>query len=636
MDAKLCPRAEKRILIGYTDTGYALLDPATGKISSSCDVRFTETPAPKPSTEPENENNDHHTRHTEVESSNIINENAPANVTEILQPNNAELHIESNEPTPDHAYAAYSATIRRPMLEECVPKSYSEVTGNPYEDDWRKAIAMELTAMKELDVFRIIKKETGMKTIDSMWRFTIKYDDQGEPFAKARILARGFSDRNSYQIFETYSPVVNQWLIRWALSIANRRKMHITKYDVSTAFLNADISHSAFLAVPEGLPAKKEEILQLQKSLYGLKPSSKNWYDTINEIIISIGFQKSKADRCLYFQRTPEKKIAILLIYVDDMLLVTDDDTITQKTTTALEKKFRITTQHDPNFFVGLEIRRVKEKNQIYLSQSKYIKRVLERFEMLDSHPQTTPMESNLRLSRPEKGRDDREYRAMIGALLYIARGTRPDIAYAVNALSRLQNCSTETEKNYVRRIFWYLKGTLHYELPIHSTGEKLEAYIDASYAPDVSEISTELDMNLGKSVSGYILRIFGDPILWAVKKQTIVASSSTAAEIVAVHDALDDIRVAYFVMKEIFYVQEPVIVWEDNISTARIIMGGEQKRNRSTLIKCYDILQAVSDQELIVRQVTSANQLADFLTKPLAKDKFQCNTSKIFFPSAD
>lgn len=374
-------------------------------------------------------------------------------------------------------------------------------------------------------------------------------------------------------------------------------------------FLNAEIHSPMFLAIPEGLNEDREKtVISLRRSIYGLKTSSKSW-------------------------KMPKNTVALLLVYVDDMLLLTDSDDLRTEVTTALQEKFRITCQPDPKFFVGFEINRDFQNNVITLAQTKYIDRILKRFNMDQCHLQNTPMETSLKLQKSATGKDDTEYRAMIGALLYVARGTRPDIAFALNTLSKLQTCSTENDKNYVRRIFRYLKGTRDYVLPYYSKGEHFEAFVDASYAPDVSESSSTLDLNQGKSITGYVLRIFNDPILWGVRKQSIVASSSTAAEVIAIHDAVDDMRVGHFLMHEIFDLRTPITVWEDNISATRIIMGGEQKRNRCTLIKCYDVLEAVAAKEIELKNISSSQQLADALTKPLDKVKFSKFVNHIFFP---
>lgn len=624
-DTKLCPRSERRILVGFTATGYQVLDPATHKITSTCDVRFDET-------------------RTILEINEYPEKSVPVTVAEDIETDSvATKHPDPAPPIVppiiDHPYAALSVlptgtTKNKPLLEECVPTSYADIARNPYADQWKQAVATELTAMMRNAVFTPVKKMPHMKLIDSRWLFTIKYDRDGNPFAKARLVARGFRDQTIYCINETYSPVVNWWLIRWAISIANKYNCLLTKYDVSTAFLNADLRNIIFLAVPEGMTAgQPNTVLELKKSIYGLKPSSKNWYDLLHDTVLTLGFKRSHADRCLYYQRLPDSTIALLLLYVDDMLLVTQSTDLITRTTAALKKCFQITIDEDPKFFVGFEIHRDIDKRTIALSQTKYVERILRRFNLQDAYPQATPMDANLRVYKPDDGIDDTEYRSMIGALLYVARGTRPDIAYAVNALSKAQTCSTDVEKNYVRRIFRYLAGTRDRALVYYSSGEKLDAYVDASYAPNISLTTDKLDLGKGKSISGYLLRLFEDPILWAVKQQTIIATSSTAAEVIALFDALDNVCVARHIMLEIFHLDEPVTMHEDNTSATQIVMGGTQKNMRSTLIKCYALLEAVENREVAVKNVPAKDQIADGLTKPLDKDKFLRFVTQIFVP---
>lgn len=620
-DAKLVPRSERRILIGYTATGYQVIDPQTKKLTPSCDVRFDEN-----------------------RNIRTINEK-PEKLLPVPKTDQAASSLAKTDPAPkrvvppivDHPYAAMSLLAAdplkpKPLLEECVPKSFTEIAGNPHADKWRKAVATELSAMMENGVFKPILRTKNMRLVDSKWLFTIKYDRDGNPYAKARLVARGFRDDTAYCIYETYSPVVNWWLIRWAIALANKHGFKLTKYDVSTAFLNADLQNVVYLCVPEGMTAENHETaLELKKSIYGLRPSSKNWYNLVNETALTLGFRRSHADRCLYHQTLADGTVAILLVYVDDMLLVTGSDTLIEQTTSALQQRFQITIDEDPKFFVGFEIQRNWNEKTIQLTQKKYVERMLRRFNMNTAHPQSTPMEVGLRLAENEDGRDDTEFRSMIGGLLYLARGTRPDIAFAVNALSRAQAASTEIEKNYVRRIFRYLVGTQDYALTYTGIGEKLDAYVDASYAPNITVPTKKLDLNKGKSITGYLLRMYEDPILWAVKKQTIMATSSTAAEVIAIFDALDNICVARHIMGEILRMAEPVTIFEDNTSATRIVMGGEQKNMRSILIKCYAVLIAVENKEIRVENVAAKDQWADALTKALDREKLTVFTAKMF-----
>lgn len=467
-DTKICPRSEPRILVGFTTTGYTVIDPVTKKLTNSCDVRFNENKNKETMHEPVipviADNDDAETKtatpspiHATTTTSALLDiaipENIPNNHEHFTNHTPPESCSNTHLPLQDHTYAAYSLfqqQTRRPrkLLEECVPKSYKDIAGNPYEREWLAAAQMELKAMADNKVFEIVDRTKNLHPLDSKWVFTVKYTDLGEPYAKGRLVARGFRDKTDYEIADTYSPVVNQWLIRWAISIANHFHLHLTKYDVSTAFLNADIHSPMHLQIPEGMSENKnDKVISLKRSIYGLKTSSKSWYTTLDDTIIQLGFTQSKADRCLYYQKMPNQSIALLLVYVDDMMLLTDSTQLIQSTTQALQEKFKITHQPEPSFFVGFEICRNAGENIITLKQTKYIERLLKRFELDQSHPQTTPMESGLKLTRPAMGKDDTEYRAMIGALLYVARGTRPDIAFAVNTLSRFQTCSTDNEK---------------------------------------------------------------------------------------------------------------------------------------------------------------------------------------------
>jgi len=111
------------------------------------------------------------------------------------------------------------------------------------------------------------------------------------------------------------------------------------------------------------------------------------------------------------------------------------------------------------------------------------------------------------------------------------------------------------------------------------------------------------------------------------------MAASSTSAELIAVHDALDDVRVNYWLMKETFNIVEPITVFEDNTNTTGIAMGGERKRGRAIIIKCYDVLHAVQDKEIRLENVSSQHQLADGLTKALDATKFAAFVQRLFFP---
>lgn len=600
-DLKLVERSEKNILIGFTNDGYCLIDPYTNKIINSSDVKF--------------------------------NENFKINNFEEILEEKKLLINKFN----DYAKESSDANVHvlnivaepsKPFLEDHVPSDFSSIFKNPFKDDWLRAVDDELDSMRKLKVWSVVPK-SNQKVIDTRWVFVPKNDNDGNSIPKARLVARGFRDRTEYSISETYAPVVQQWLVRWLLSHANKNNFHLIQYDVKTAFLNSEIKQQTFLSIPQGLNVdRKKFVLQLEKSIYGLKTSSKNWYDLLDSSLVDAGYVRSKIDRCLYSKDTSEGMV-ILIVYVDDILAASNSPNLLDDLTQSLKFHFEIKVNNQPKFFIGLEFE--KQSNVMLIHQNRYIDKILKKFGFENSRPTFTPMESGLKITKNTTlGVDDRNYRAMIGALLYLARGSRPDIGYPVNYLSRFQNCSTQLEVSYVKRIFRYIKYTKNYKLKYSSNSDKSEAYIDASYAPDVDDVINLTDLDKGKSVSGYMLKLNNDLINWNVRKQRIFAASSTSAEIIAIHDFLDEIRLVRFLRIE-YGDNNPITVYEDNISADTIVNGGENKRLRALIIKCYDIIDAIMDLEIVTKRTKSATQLADIMTKATDRDTLLSHCRSFF-----
>lgn len=146
-------------------------------------------------------------------------------------------------------------------------------------------------------------------------------------------------------------------------------------------------------------------------------------------------------------------------------------------------------------------------------------------------------MEQNLKLEYAEEQNENIKFRNLIGALLYISTGTRADISYAVNYLSRFQNKYDETHYKYALRILKYLYLTKDLKLTFYGDNNEniLDCYVDADWAGDVTD---------RKSTTGYIIRLFGNVVYWKSRKQNSVTKSSTSAEYVALSECVSEIKV--------------------------------------------------------------------------------------------
>lgn len=239
-----------------------------------------------------------------------------------------------------------------------------------------------------------------------------------------------------------------------------------------------------------------------------------------------------------------------------------------------------------------------------------------------------TPMDSNivLRKERDEKGKiiknENIPYRELIGSLMYLAVGTRPDIMYAVSKLSQFLETPTNNHWSAAKRILRYLQGTkslgLNYNKMIDNK-RQLEAYSDADFA---SCLDTR------KSTSGVLLLLNNGPIIWSSRKQSVVATSTTVAEYIAAHDASIEVVWARGLLEDIGCKQgNPTLLYCDNMAAEHLITNPMiHKRTKNIDVKFHYVRKIVESEQMMVTHVASEMQRADLLTKPLAKQRFLQN----------
>ena len=183
----------------------------------------------------------------------------------------------------------------------------------------------------------------------------------------------------------------------------------------------------------------------------------------------------------------------------------------------------------------GINIEYDENKNEMSLVQERYIESLARKYQIEQSKLYETLMEQNLKLEPAQEVNEKIKYRNLIGALLYISSGTRLDVSYSVNYLSRFQNCYNESHYKSALRILKYLYLTKDLKLRYkrNATVDILECYVDADWAGDCVD---------RKSITGYIIKLFGNVIHWKSRKQGSVTKSSTSAECVALSEAESEV----------------------------------------------------------------------------------------------
>ncbi|CAM8975690.1 unnamed protein product [Rhodiola kirilowii] len=264
---------------------------------------------------------------------------------------------------------------------------------------------------------------------------------------------------------------------------------------------------------------------------------------------------------------------------------------------------------------LGIRIKRVE--GGLVLTQSHYIEKVLKKYKYLNCHPVTTPFDSSKHLL-PNKGdpMSQLEYSRVIGSLMYAITSTRPDIAFAVEKLSRYISNPSVDHWQAVHRVLRYLKGTMNLGLVYSEFPSVIEGFLDASW------ISNEKDHS---STSGWVFLLEEGAISWASKKQTCISSSTMESEVVAL--AATSKKAKW--LKNMIY---EIPLWERLISPISIHCD-----SAATLAKAYSHVYNEKSRHLGVRHsvvrelithgvisvdfVMSQQNLADHLTKGLARD---------------
>lgn len=290
-----------------------------------------------------------------------------------------------------------------------------------------------------------------------------------------------------------------------------------------------------------------------------------------------------------------------------------------------LMSEFKMTDLGPLHLFLGIKIDRTNEG--MFLTQSQYIQNLLNRFGMANCNSAATPIE----LDPTQELQGDciletKPYRELIGCLSYLSLTTRPDISVAVNFYSRFQSNATDAQWVGLKRILRYLKGTMEVgmfykqsKLPI----ETLIGYADADFAGKTT--------NDKKSTSGYLFEVYGNNVMWATRKQTAVAQSSTEAEYVSLGTAVMSlIWLRRLVLELGGNITDPIKIYEDNQSAIHCLQKWEEKRLRHVDTK-YNLVKDLYRKGIInVIYVPTNYQKADVLTKPLSGHKFKTLCSSL------
>jgi hypothetical protein len=302
-----------------------------------------------------------------------------------------------------------------------------------------------------------------------------------------------------------------------------------------TAFLNGELEEEeVYLEQPELYSDGSDKVLKLNKALYGLKQAPRQWYKTLLCTMKAVGFTFCEVDAAVA-KIIFKGKTAWVLFYVDDVLLAAKELTTVSGVKSLLLKSFDGKDKGEVNDFLGLAIHRDRSKRLLYIDQSAYARKIVSDAGMLQSRPKRVPLQPNMHkapLGDKLEDKDAIRYRHLVGALLWLANLSRPDLAYAAGHLAYHLQVPTSAHQTFLKDTLAYLNDTSGHVLTLGcQTDDLLLGYVDSDYAQETRAQR--------KSVFGYIFQSQGSTISWKSKRQPTVARSSVEAEMMAAGQAV-------------------------------------------------------------------------------------------------
>ena len=611
---KFDSKSDEGIFVGYSlrSKAYRVFNKRTSVIEESLNVTFDETLSKNPVISLDDEIIDPLVDEIEEisikENGNIL----PKDFVEVRNHPHRDVigNISDNVRTRSHfnlfTYIAFTSTFE--------PKNIKEAL---LDNSWINAMHDELNQFVRNKVWTLVPRPLDQSVVGTKWIFRNKLDENGNVVRnKARLVAQGYSQEEGIDYDETYAPVARLESIRLLLAFACYMGFKLFQMDVKSAFLNGFIKEEVFVEQPPGFENDQfpNHVYKLDKALYGLKQAPRAWYERLRNFLLTSDFVVGKVDSTLFIKKI-EEDILVVQIYVDDIIFGSSNEELCQIFAKDMQQEFEMSHMGELTYFLGFQIRQLDDGT--FINQSKYAKEILKRFGMDNTSSKRTPIGTTTSLDKDESGKcvDQKTYRAMIGSLLYLT-ASRPDIMFSVCICARFQSNPKESHMKAVKRILRYLKDTTNYGL-FYSKSSSLDfiSYSDADFAGCKTD---------RKSTSGTCHFLGHSLISWCSKKQNSVSLSTTEAEYIA----------ASLACAQVLWMKQTLLDYNIKFSSSQIFCDNtsainlsknpvHHSRTKHIDVRHHFLRDHVLKGDITLEFISTENQIADILTKPLKEDSF-------------
>ncbi|CAI7859256.1 unnamed protein product [Closterium sp. NIES-53] len=454
-------------------------------------------------------------------------------------------------------------------LDIPTPRSYAEAIEGPYSSQWQAAMDAKMASWKSTSTYVDAVPPPGANIVSGMWIFRVKRPPGSPPVFKARYVARGFSQRQGVDYFQTFSPTPKMTTLQGSLheEIWLRRPLGFTG------------------TFPPGTQ------WSLRRPVYGLRQAPREWHDTLRTTLAALGFAPSTADPSLFLRTDTSLPPFYILMYVDNLVFATADT-------------------------AGLAY--VKARRTITLTQSHMVQQVLQRFDFTYSSPQATRLPTRHSLSAlpsDQSVEPSGPYPELVGCLMYLMTCTRPDLAYPLSILARYVAHERHRPEHMAaaKRVLRYLCSTSGMGLVLGGRSPVvLTGHADASWADDQAT---------QRSSQGYTFSLGSGSVSWRATRSPSVLGSSCEAEIYAGAMAAQELRWLTYLLTDLGEPpRSPPVLYVDN--KAMLALCREQRlehRTKHIALRYFLARELQQRGQLRLAYVASEANTDDVFTKALA-----------------
>ncbi|CAI7789345.1 unnamed protein product [Closterium sp. NIES-54] len=496
------------------------------------------------------------------------------------------------------------------------PRSYAEAIKGPYSSQWQSAMDAEMASWKSTGTYVDEVPPPRANIVSGMWIFRVKRPPGSPPVFKARYVARGFSQRQGVEYFQTFSPTPKMTTLRVLLHVAAQRDYELHSLDFSTAFLQGSLHEEIWLRRPPCFTGSFPHGTQwsLRRSVYGLRQAPREWHDTLRTTLAALGFAPSTADPSLFLRTDTSLPQFYILVYVDDLVFATADTAGLAHVKSELQKRHTCTDLGELRSYLGLQITRDRAQRTITSTQSHMVQQVLQRFDFTYSSPQATPLSSRHSLSAlpsDESVEPSGPYPELVGYLMYLMTCTRPDLAYPLSILARYVAPGRHRPEHMAaaKRVLRYLCSSSGLGLVLGGRRPVvLAGHADASWADDQAT---------QQSSQGYTFSLGSGSVSWRSTRSSSFLGSSCEAEIYA---GEQELRWLTYMLTHLGEPpRSPPVLYVDNKAMLAFCREHRLEHRTKHIALCYFLARELQQRgQLRLAYVASEANTADIFTKAL------------------